>query len=270
MPTRLSRRTLSVLCLLALGHAHPGWAQGSDFPSRPITIVVPYPAGGIVDAITRGGYLGIALLMAIENIFPPIPSEVIMGVGGVLVARGDMAFWPLLLWGTLLYVLATVASAYVVTMEQLNALRTQSKDPYIDARDFYLRRRQAEIDALRGQVQYPDGELPFVNPGTGRSVIVPVTPIVPMWMGSTVAGAVMGQAIPPEFALDFAVPITFLAMTAPMIRTAAHGVAGVVSVGLVLALGWMPYGTGLLVAAAVGMASGALVEVWTGRRRAAA
>ena len=63
--------------------------------------------------------------------------------------------------------------------EQLNALRNQSKDPYIDARDFYLRRRQAEIDALRGRVQYPDGELPFVNPGTGRSVVVPVTPIAP-------------------------------------------------------------------------------------------
>lgn len=67
--------------------------------------------------------------------------------------------------------------------EQLNALRNQSKDPYIDARDFYLRRRQAEIDALRGRVQYPDGELPFVNPGTGRSVVVPVTPIVPMAPG---------------------------------------------------------------------------------------
>lgn len=97
-----------------------------------------------------------------------------------------------------------------------------------------------------------------------------VSPIVPMWMGSTVAGAVMGRAIPPEFALDFAVPITFLAMTAPMIRTTAHAVAGAVSVGLVLALGWMPYGTGLLVAGAVGMASGALVEVWNEKRGIAA
>lgn len=97
-----------------------------------------------------------------------------------------------------------------------------------------------------------------------------VTPIVPMWMASTVAGAVMGQAIPPEFALDFAVPITFLAMTAPMIRTVAHGVAGVVSVGLVLVLGWMPYGTGLLVAAAVGMACGAAVDAWTEARGAKA
>jgi membrane protein DedA with SNARE-associated domain len=54
----------------------------------------------IFDAIARGGYLGIALLMAVENVFPPIPSEVIMGAGGVLVARGTMAFWPLILAGT--------------------------------------------------------------------------------------------------------------------------------------------------------------------------
>lgn len=54
----------------------------------------------IIDTIARGGYWGIALLMAIENIFPPIPSEVIMGIGGVLVARGEMDFWPLLIAGT--------------------------------------------------------------------------------------------------------------------------------------------------------------------------
>jgi len=67
--------------------------------------------------------------------------------------------------------------------EQLNALRNQSGDPYLAARDFYLKRRQAEIDALRGRVQYPDADLPFVNPGTGRSIVVPVTPIVPMAAG---------------------------------------------------------------------------------------
>jgi membrane protein DedA with SNARE-associated domain len=54
----------------------------------------------IIEAIARGGYWGIAVLMAIENIFPPIPSEVIMGIGGVLVARGSMEFWPLLTAGT--------------------------------------------------------------------------------------------------------------------------------------------------------------------------
>ena len=54
----------------------------------------------IIEAIRQGGYFGIFLLMALENIIPPVPSEVIMGIGGLLVQRGDMTFWPLLLIGT--------------------------------------------------------------------------------------------------------------------------------------------------------------------------
>ena len=55
----------------------------------------------IIEAIARGGYWGIFALMVIENVFPPIPSEVIMGIGGVLLARGQMDFWPLMIAGTL-------------------------------------------------------------------------------------------------------------------------------------------------------------------------
>lgn len=54
----------------------------------------------ILDAIAWGGYLGIALLMALENVVPPVPSEVIMGLGGMAVARGSMSMVPLVLWGT--------------------------------------------------------------------------------------------------------------------------------------------------------------------------
>ena len=54
----------------------------------------------IIDAIATGGYLGIFLLMALENVVPPVPSELIMGIGGLLVQRGEMQFWPLLLIGT--------------------------------------------------------------------------------------------------------------------------------------------------------------------------
>jgi len=55
----------------------------------------------IIRLIEQGGYWGIFLLMIVENVFPPIPSEVIMGVGGIAVARGSMTFWPLLLVGTI-------------------------------------------------------------------------------------------------------------------------------------------------------------------------
>lgn len=54
----------------------------------------------IIHLIEGGGYWGIAFLMVIENVIPPIPSEVIMGLGGIAVARGRMEFAPLMLAGT--------------------------------------------------------------------------------------------------------------------------------------------------------------------------
>ncbi|HEU0042947.1 DedA family protein [Sphingomonas sp.] len=62
----------------------------------------------IVSLIVWGGYFGIFLLMALENIVPPVPSEVIMGLGGIAVAQGHMAFVPLVVAGTL----GTVAGNY--------------------------------------------------------------------------------------------------------------------------------------------------------------
>jgi membrane protein DedA with SNARE-associated domain len=43
-------------------------------------------ATDVLDAL---GYLGVALLVALENVFPPIPSEVVLGLAGYTAARGD-------------------------------------------------------------------------------------------------------------------------------------------------------------------------------------
>jgi len=90
-----------------------------------------------------------------------------------------------------------------------------------------------------------------------------VLPVMAMWFAANIAGARMGQAIPPEYGLDFALPITFLAMVGPMLRSRADVAAAVVSVLGTLALIRLPYGTGLLVAAALAMAAGVLVETLT-------
>ena len=54
----------------------------------------------IVHIVAAGGYWGVALLMVLENVIPPLPSEVIMGLGGIAIAKGLMDFWPLLIAGT--------------------------------------------------------------------------------------------------------------------------------------------------------------------------
>ena len=41
------------------------------------------------DIVERLGYLGVALLVAIENVFPPIPSEVVLGLAGYTASKGD-------------------------------------------------------------------------------------------------------------------------------------------------------------------------------------
>ncbi|MBV7407922.1 AzlC family ABC transporter permease [Maritimibacter sp. DP1N21-5] len=93
-----------------------------------------------------------------------------------------------------------------------------------------------------------------------------ILPIAPLWYLGTWFGAVVGGRIPESFALDFAMPITFLAMVAPALKTLAHVAAAVTSVVLALALAWMPYGWGLIVAAVCAMIAGSVVEVAMGRR----
>lgn len=44
----------------------------------------------IVAVVESTGYLGIAFLMLIENVFPPIPSELIMPLAGFTAARGEL------------------------------------------------------------------------------------------------------------------------------------------------------------------------------------
>jgi membrane protein DedA with SNARE-associated domain len=47
-------------------------------------------ADWVIDVIGRLGYAGIVLLMLAENLFPPLPSELIMPFAGFLAARGDL------------------------------------------------------------------------------------------------------------------------------------------------------------------------------------
>jgi predicted branched-subunit amino acid permease len=86
-------------------------------------------------------------------------------------------------------------------------------------------------------------------------------PVCAPWYLATWAGAVAGTAIPAGLALDFAVPITFIALFAPALRSFPHIAAAVVSAAVALALAWLPWNLWLIVAAGAGMVTGSLVEV---------
>ncbi len=86
------------------------------------------------------------------------------------------------------------------------------------------------------------------------------TLIFPLWYASTVVGIFVGSSIPPQYALDFAVPIMFIALVAPSLRSFPHVVAAFVSVVVSLALSWIPYSLWLMIAAVAAMIAGAETE----------
>lgn len=92
--------------------------------------------------------------------------------------------------------------------------------------------------------------------------------IAPIWAVTTLVGALIGSAIPDAMELDFIMPIAFLSMVAPMVRTLAHLAAAIVSIIVALSLIGLPSGSGLLIAAVCAMATGAVVEGWMERTRA--
>lgn len=88
-----------------------------------------------------------------------------------------------------------------------------------------------------------------------------ISPIVPVWYGFTYVGAVLGSAIPSDFGIELAVPIAFIALIGPALRTVAHVIAALVSVVAVLLLAWVPYNLDLIIAGLLGMMAGARVEL---------
>lgn len=58
-------------------------------------------AAWVADVIRSFGYAGVAFLMLVENLFPPIPSEVILPLTGFLVNEGSLVFIPALIVATI-------------------------------------------------------------------------------------------------------------------------------------------------------------------------
>ncbi len=85
-----------------------------------------------------------------------------------------------------------------------------------------------------------------------------------VWQLSTLAGAALGSGLPATLELEFAIPLTFIALMVPMLndrpRLLAALTAGVVS----LAAQDLPFNLGLIIAAAGGVGVGLLIE--TGKK----
>ncbi|MBW4511518.1 MAG: DedA family protein [Scytonematopsis contorta HA4267-MV1] len=77
----------------------------------------------ITNIISSMGYLGITLLMLLENILPPIPSEVIMPLAGFTVQKGELNLFFVIIAGTLGSVLGALPWYYLGKLVGENRLK---------------------------------------------------------------------------------------------------------------------------------------------------
>lgn len=80
------------------------------------------------------------------------------------------------------------------------------------------------------------------------------------WQLTTALGVIFGAQIPPQWGLDFALPLTFIAIVIPALRDRPSAIAAVVAAVIALAAHDLPYKLGLIVAALGGIGAGLLTE----------
>src|ERR1041384_5101522 len=78
-----------------------------------IAKIITILSGFIVATISKMGYMGIVLLMAIESACIPLPSEIIMPFSGYLVSRGEMNLWWVGVAGAVGCVLGSLVAYWV-------------------------------------------------------------------------------------------------------------------------------------------------------------
>lgn len=92
--------------------------------------------GWVLSVVEALGALGVGLLVALESIFPPIPSEVVLPLAGFLAGQGKLGFVAVLVWATVGSLVGALALYWLGAALGLQRLcRLAEKMPLMDGRD---------------------------------------------------------------------------------------------------------------------------------------
>ena len=141
----------------------------------------------ITNTMNSLGYWGIGLLMFLENIFPPIPSELIMPLAGFTVAQGKLNFGLVVLAGVIGTVLGALPWYYAGQI-----LGEQRLKSLADKYGRWLTISSKDIDKAKRWFDRRGGQAVFICrlvPGVRTLISLPAgisrMPIVPFLVYST-------------------------------------------------------------------------------------
>ena len=184
----------------------------------------------------------------------------------IVVIAGAAQFTAVQLFNDLAPVWVIIAASLAVNLRM--AMYSASLQPYLGALPLWQRALAAYVNfdqSYAVSIAKYDAEPDMPVVARFGYFMGSATVIVPTWFSFAFVGAVTGNVIPENWPLDFVMPVLFLSLVGPMLKTLAHLAAALTSIVVALIFGFLPSGTGLLIAAFAAMAVGAEIERRTGR-----
>ena len=102
----------------------------------------------VQDVIEQLGYLGVALLVVLENVFPPIPSEIVLPFAGFVAQRGSDSVVLMILAATVGSVIGALIMYWIAAVigdERLHAF-TRKFGKWVQIREADLTRAEEWFD----------------------------------------------------------------------------------------------------------------------------
>lgn len=227
------------------------YVQGMKDCSPFIVIVVPFSA--LFGMVATDAGLNILQVVAMSAI--------------VIAGSAQFTALSLLQEGAPVFVVLLAALAVNMRMAMYSAALV----PHLGAASFRLRMLMAYV--MIDQTYAVSVQTYEANPAMPLDEKVSyyfgcITVVCLPWYICTFLGALLGQAVPASLSPDFAVPVCFIALFAPMLRSLPHLVTAGVSIVAAVIFSGLPWNFGLIVAALLALLAGAQAEFWQ-RRRAA-
>jgi membrane protein DedA with SNARE-associated domain len=154
----------------------------------PLTTDLSGLAGWVLDVIHSLGPVGVAVLVALENVFPPLPSEVVLPLAGFLAGQGKMALAAVLVAATVGSVVGALVLYWAgAALGRERLRRMAERAPLMDADD--VDRAQGWFDR-HGRTAVLVGRL---VPGVRSLISIPAgvsrMPLVPFLAYTTLGSA---------------------------------------------------------------------------------
>ena len=202
------------------------------------------------------GIAPFALVAGAAVVAADLPPELAVGLS-VLVFAGASQLAAVDLLSADAHAAVVVLTVLVINLRMV--MYSASLAPYLDR--LSLRERAPVAYLLTDQAfalsvtrfEEDDVARTWYYLGVGLSLWV-------VWQVCTVVGVVVGARVPEGVPLEFAVPLTFIALLVPAVKGRATGTAALVAGGVALALATAPFNLGLVAGALAGVGGGLLAE----------